>query len=195
MAEKYQCAILGIRHLNKAQKGSALHRGLGSVDFTAFARSQLLIGRHNNQTVLTHVKSSLTQHGSSLAFEVKDGRLLWLGPSEATPDEVAFSQPLQDQEDGSSKLDEVVSFLNLLPDESPRKANDVKAEARQEGISATSLKRAKGKLKFKSTRVNPTGEERGKGEWWWHYPHQVVSISETNELIVQDVQEVINPKG
>lgn len=89
LAEQHGCAILGIRHLGKSSKNGSLHRGLGSVDFTAFARSQLLIGKYNDQRVITHSKSSLAPKGRSLAYDIIDGALVWRGISDATPDDVA----------------------------------------------------------------------------------------------------------
>ena len=45
LAEKYQCAILLIGHMNKASGNKAAYRGMGSIDFFAVARSVLLVGR------------------------------------------------------------------------------------------------------------------------------------------------------
>lgn len=45
LAEKYQCAILLIGHMNKAAGNKAVYRGMGSIDFFAVARSVLLVGR------------------------------------------------------------------------------------------------------------------------------------------------------
>ena len=42
LAEKTGCAILITRHLSKGIGGNALHRGLGSIDITGAARSELL---------------------------------------------------------------------------------------------------------------------------------------------------------
>ncbi len=191
LAETYRCAVLGVRHLNKSNKGSALLRGLGSVDFTAFARSQLVVGKHGEQRVVAHVKSSLAPPGSSLVYDIQEGRLVWLGLSEATPEDVAFTPVRRETGDGAeNKLEEAKAFIRLLLDEGPKKAKDVQSEAREEGVSKATLKRAKEELGVKSTRVNPSGEERGKGEWYWHDPAQLVSIDEQGELIVQSESEV-----
>jgi RecA-family ATPase len=44
LAEFYNCAILAIRHLAKGSIMKPIYRGLGSIDFTASARSVLLAG-------------------------------------------------------------------------------------------------------------------------------------------------------
>lgn len=106
LAEKYSCAVICIRHLAKSAR-SPLHKGLGSVDFTAFARSQLLVGKHEGQTVLTHAKSSLAPAGRSIAYELRDGRLYWLGGSDTTPDDVANPLPPTAQKGGDGEADKL----------------------------------------------------------------------------------------
>ena len=66
VAEKYECAIVLIAHLNKTAGMKAAYRMLGSVDITAAARSILIVGRvKNNPTVrvMVHSKSSLAPEG------------------------------------------------------------------------------------------------------------------------------------
>lgn len=44
IAEKYQCAIILIGHMNKASGSKSTYRELGSIDFQATARSVLVVG-------------------------------------------------------------------------------------------------------------------------------------------------------
>ena len=46
LAERYQCAIVMIGHMNKNEGGKKLYRGLGSIDIAAIARSVLMITRN-----------------------------------------------------------------------------------------------------------------------------------------------------
>ena len=55
LAEKYKCAILLIGHMNKAGGNKAAHRGMGSIDFFAVARSVLLVGRIQGESDLRAV--------------------------------------------------------------------------------------------------------------------------------------------
>lgn len=62
LAEKYQCAILLIGHMNKASGNKAAYRGMGSIDFFAVARSVLLVGRiegEPNTRAVVQIKNSL----------------------------------------------------------------------------------------------------------------------------------------
>lgn len=45
LAEKCQCAIVLVEHMNKAAGNKAIYRSKGSIDFFAVARSVLLVGR------------------------------------------------------------------------------------------------------------------------------------------------------
>lgn len=46
IAERHDCAMVAVRHLSKSRgAGNALNAGIGSIDFTAAARSVLLVGR------------------------------------------------------------------------------------------------------------------------------------------------------
>jgi putative DNA primase/helicase len=46
LAETYRCAIVVVRHPAKSGVGSAIHRGLGSIDFIGAARSGLCLVQH-----------------------------------------------------------------------------------------------------------------------------------------------------
>ena len=66
LAEKYQCAILLIGHMNKASGNKAAYRGMGSIDFFAVARSVLLVGRiegEPNTRAVVQIKNNLAAFG------------------------------------------------------------------------------------------------------------------------------------
>ena len=73
LAERTQCAVILIGHMNKAQGLKSGYRGLGSIDFRASARSVLIVGRLKSGDTLRIVaqdKNSLAPEGSSIAFEL-----------------------------------------------------------------------------------------------------------------------------
>ena len=60
IAQKYNCAIVLIGHMNKNSSGKSSYRGLGSIDIVAAARSVLLVVRIKDKPelrVVCHVKS------------------------------------------------------------------------------------------------------------------------------------------
>ena len=144
VAEKYECAIVLIAHLNKTAGMKAAYRMLGSVDITAAARSILIVGRiKNNPTVrvMVHSKSSLAPEGEPIGFELNVEELL----------------------DGIStvgKLDEAENFLETLfadVDEIPQK--EIIAQAQSRNIAKRTLDEAKKKLHIGSFKVG--------NQWFW----------------------------
>ena len=91
LAEKYQCAIVLVRHMNKAAGNKAAYRGMGSIDFFAVARSVLLVGRvegEANIRAVVQIKNNLAAFGHPKAFELSEDGFHWLGDYEITVDEV-----------------------------------------------------------------------------------------------------------
>ena len=67
LAEKYQCAIVLVGHMNKAAGNKAAYRGMGSIDFFAVARSVLLVGRvegEANIRAVVQIKNNLAAFGT-----------------------------------------------------------------------------------------------------------------------------------
>ena len=83
LAEKYNCAVVLIGHMNKAAGGKKLYRGLGSIDIAAIARSVLMISRDAEDPQIRYmypVKSSLAPEGDAVAFMFdKDKGFQWIG--------------------------------------------------------------------------------------------------------------------
>jgi hypothetical protein len=73
LAEAYQCTILFVRHFGKSTDRTALHKALGSVDFTAIARSVLQVERTGteNRYTLRQVKSNIGPYGDALIYSIE----------------------------------------------------------------------------------------------------------------------------
>lgn len=71
IAEKYNCAVILIGHMNKAAGSKSTYRGLGSIDIQATARSVLLVARLRdkpNIRIMAHDKSFLAPTGEAIGF-------------------------------------------------------------------------------------------------------------------------------
>ena len=83
LAAKYHTACLLIMHMNKQSGPKAQYRGLGSIDFSAIARTQFLIGpnRDNpNEHLFMQIKSNVGSFITPLAFNIgKNGEVHWTG--------------------------------------------------------------------------------------------------------------------
>ncbi len=153
LAEEFGCCILLLRHLSKAPTGKAIHRGLGSIDLTGAVRTELLAGCSPDEPALralVQVKSNLGQFGPSIGYAIEaDGKFRWTGESQLTASTI-LAPELNGGETGV-RADAKEFLLSVLA-QGPRPANDIMAEAEQEGISERTLKRAKKDLNIRSKK-------------------------------------------
>ena len=164
LAARTQTAIVAIRHLNKSQGVQSLYRGQGSIDFTAAARSVLLVGSdpgEPEQRVVIHLKSNLERNGRSLAFTIRDGVFAWSGWSQLTARDL-----LQDDRAAEERtaIGEAKDFLVELLADGPQGSKEVLQGAKAAGISEKTLRRAKSQLKVKVRKTD------FHGNWCWTLP-------------------------
>ena len=80
-------AVVAVRHWTKSPTLNPLHRGSGSIAFSAAARSVLMVGQHpedDDLRVLVSLKSNLGPRPPALAFEIEQAGtapvVRWRGP-------------------------------------------------------------------------------------------------------------------
>jgi hypothetical protein len=165
LAEKYNVGVICIRHLSKDTKRLAAHRGLGTIDFNAACRSEVFLGKHPDdpeQRAMVHIKHNLTAQGESVGYRIssdENQKMLfeWTGKSDITEDMVAESKKAD-----AGKFEEAIQFLKNQLYAGPVDATIIKNTAKENGISESTLKRAKGKLNVKSNAVDAS-----KNKWNW----------------------------
>ncbi|MCW5935035.1 MAG: AAA family ATPase [Fimbriimonadia bacterium] len=160
LAERHDCAILIIAHLNKNQSSNALYRVSGSLDIPAAARSMLLVAEHPNEqgkVILTHAKSNNEKKGQSLAYTVHNGHFEWIGAVDLN------TRDLFGKEEGTS-MSEAIEFLESILADGGRPSKEILIEAKKLGISKSTLERAKRRLKIESQKGGM------KGTWLWGLP-------------------------
>ncbi len=160
LAEQFDCAVLILRHLSKAPQSKAIHRGLGSIDFAAAARSILLLGadpEDENRRALVQVKNSLAPHGPPLDFTISDGAVTWSSePSRMTAAGLLAPELVSAER---SAADEATIFLAATLADGPVAALEVLADARNHGVARRTLFRAKAASGVRSVREG--------GAWYW----------------------------
>ena len=161
VAEKYQCAVILIGHLNKATGMKASYRGLGSVDIQAAARSVLLVGRVKDSPtirVMAPTKSSLAPEGEPIAFELnKETGFHFIGKYDISIDD------LLNGTSSVSKLEQAEKLLNdMLSDGTPKSQKVIQQQAKYRNISDRTLNEAKRNLNIKSIKA--------KDGWLWQLP-------------------------
>lgn len=157
LAEKYQCAIILIGHMNKSGIGKSAYRGLGSIDFQAAARSVLIVGRIKEEPeirVVCQVKSSLAPEEKSIAFKLsEENGFEWIGEYDVTADDLLS---------GAAKVTKkqvAMDFLENTLSNGPMAQSEIMRIAAEKGISEKTLRNAKEALKVQSKRFN--------NQWHW----------------------------
>ena len=159
IAESTGCAVILIGHLNKNAGGKANYRGLGSIDFSAAARSILVIGKpvdHPELRVMAHLKSNLGPIGQSLAFSLNDGKVEWVGEYDITADEL-FS--MSSHEKAPTKGQSASSLLDSILSLGEKSYKDILKAAEKEGIGKRTLMKAKAEMNIVSVKRS--------GGWYW----------------------------
>ena len=168
IAEKHNCAIILIGHMNKASGSKSTYRGLGSIDIQATARSVLLVARLRdkpNIRIMAHDKSSLAPAGDAIGFEMtEDNGMVCIGPYDITIDELLSGNEGR----GKRKLDIAENFIKeyfgsnkVIP------SNEIMMEAAKRSIKRNTLLSAKKKLGITSDKEKA---EDGTIYWTWVMP-------------------------
>lgn len=155
IAEKKNCAIVLIGHMNKAGGIKAAYRGMGSIDFIAVARSVLLVGRVpgiDNRRAVIQIKNNLAPMGHAKAFDLSENGFEWVGNYEISVEEVLGGYSYKE-----SKLDQAKQlFRELAKDKDRISSLELIELAKAEGISKRTMDTAKKELGIKSLKVNNT---------------------------------------
>ena len=158
LAEKYQCAIVLVGHMNKAAGNKAAYRGMGSIDFFAVARSVLLVGRiegEENIRAVVQIKNNLAGFGHPKAFQLSEDGFLWLGDYEITADEVLGGIAPK-----ANKLEQAKRLLRKLAETNNAiQSNEIFNLAEEQNISRRTLENAKKELGIRAKRI--------KNSWYW----------------------------
>jgi len=181
MAERYNVAILTIRHLTKGARDKAIYRGGGSIAYTAAARTVLLVGvdpedERKQRRVVVPIKNNLAPLATGLAFELRAGRFFWIGESTVTAEALLAPDPIGDEQDDR---DEAVAAMHQLLEDNGGQvgAEDGTRQLHRLGLSDKAIRRAR-----KALSVDPAKEGFGKaGRWVWRAktpkaPNPAVSI-------------------
>jgi archaellum biogenesis ATPase FlaH len=154
VAERTNCAVVLVGHLNKSRGGIAQYRSLGSVDIVNSVPSVLYVGMTdaaNGIRSFVHGKANLTEQGVSQSFRLtkKDG-FEWLGESDATIEDVTSGGSTE----RLSKLELASEFLREVLAEEAVSSLRLADLAEKQGITTATLKRAKEIVGVDVRRVN-----------------------------------------
>jgi putative DNA primase/helicase len=190
LCKPYGCTPLYVRHNGKSQRNKAIHTALGSVDITANMRSALSLYKDPNdpqrrilaqtktngrwapsmQLKLTGVTRDVVTNAGLITVE--DVRVDWDGMSDLTAEDLNAREATHgnDTEEAQSAIDQAREFLRDILKDGPVLVEEIRAQAKQAGITDHTLRRAKDKEKVRAKRRDLTGIPSAKWPWEWHLP-------------------------
>lgn len=188
LAQKYECAIVGVRHVGKSKgQGDARNAGLGSTAWRASARSVLLVGQDNDsgERGICQTKNNLSQESKiCVGFDIVDGRFTF----SEMPSSLTKERMLAQTKDPETKArhTEAVEFLREALSSGPRLSKEIDDEAQEQGITAYRLRNAKKTLGVKPFK---TGGTFGGGLAWY------LRMSNETEDVVANLNRPIQPNS
>jgi hypothetical protein len=141
----------------------ATYRGQGSIDFLAACRSAFVVGsdpENPDVKVMCHIKSNLGPPTASLTFTINNAHFEWGEETSLTAEQV-LAVPAEPAE--RTKLGEAKDFLLDMLADGPKFQKHVEKEAKANGITVATLRRAKGALGIKPRKLD-------MGPWLWELP-------------------------
>ena len=178
LADSMDIAIVVVSHLTKSSGTDAALRTLGSVGFTAAARSVWFVvddPTYEMQHLFLPVKSNYSRKRRGLTFTMgtTDDEIpfvLW-GSAPAT---MGVDEALATQKSRTER-DEVKDWLADFLGDSPKASADVYEKAEQLGFSKPTLKRAKKDLRVVAEKLGMNGG------WTWRLPKGLTEEAHTKK--------------
>ncbi len=171
LAERFNIAIIAVTHLNKGS-GNAIYRSIGSIAFTAAARSVWGVTKDRDdphRRLMLPVKNNLGNDSSGMAYKIETAEngapvVMW----EPEPVDIDINEVLNgDSEDERWACNEVTEWLLEELIKGPVPASDMKKRVAQSGHSWRTVERVKAKLKIRSKK------DGMHGPWSWFHPDYV----------------------
>lgn len=199
--ETTDVAMLAIRHLNKDTSMKAVHRGVGSVAYTAQARVGLLVAEDPddpNRRLLVQSKNNWAQKPKGLAYlleqvseiegldgPVKLARVEWAGEVDLVADDLTGGQTKEERTD----REEARWVLEEMLKDGPRPTDDLQEACGQAGISRRTFFRVCKSLKVESQLVYLEGVG---SKWFKALPGKTLDWDKDRLEALSKMMEVSN---
>jgi putative DNA primase/helicase len=170
-AERHHVAVLAVSHPPKASQAKAIHAVTGSLAFVAAARIVFVVVEEpeTGRRLLLPTKNNLAAMPLGLAYRLEQlhvsqdilaSHVIW----DCEPVTISANEALaQDRESakGDDMVREAKDFLRHVLANGPRLAKEVSEEAKDAGIAAKTLERARKALRVKASK------DGFQGPWTW----------------------------
>ncbi|HDZ55389.1 MAG TPA: AAA family ATPase [Pseudomonas xinjiangensis] len=178
LAERYDCAIIGITHFSKGSAGSnPADRVLGSQAFGALARTVLVAAKQEDSElrVLARAKSNISIDSGGCSYTIEETtvsagisttRVLWGDRIEGTARDILADVEGDNTDERRTELDEACDFLRALLANGPIPTKQIKVDADGSGLTWATVRRAQ---KAIGAKARKGGMDAG---WFWELPFQ-----------------------
>ncbi|HKH19377.1 MAG TPA: AAA family ATPase, partial [Gammaproteobacteria bacterium] len=173
LAARRRVAVVAVTHLRKSE-GKAIYRAVGSIAFTAAARSVLIVVRdqtHEPRRLILPAKNNLGPDTGGLAYSITTTsesvpHLLWDSELVTITADEALSATA---DDAHPEQDAAIDWLRDVLAEGPKATKDIESMAKDAGFAWATIRRAKDKLRIKPTKT------RFDGGWAWALPLKMLA--------------------
>lgn len=194
LAERLNVAVIVVTHLNKGS-GSAMYRSVGSIAFTAAARTAWVVAKDKDdpaRRLMLPVKNNLGNDHSGMAYRVETATndapvVIW----EAHRVEIDINEALSlVSDDLRSERDDAIEWLESELCHGPVSSKDLQSRAREAGHSWSTIKRAKKDLGVEAKKNGM------RGGWEWYHPNDLPVICEGDHEVDEGGQsQNVDPFG
>lgn len=174
-AERTQAAVVCVSHLSKGKQSQALMAVMGSLGFVAAARAAFGVfadESEDGRRMFLPLKNNLGDDSTGFAFRIESKTTDEGIPSSCiaweaehvtkSADEIYQQEPSGD----TTATGEAEQFLTDILADGPMPAKEIKAQAREAGITEKPLRNARHRLRIKPSKT------RFDGGWSWALPDQ-----------------------
>lgn len=178
LAEEFNTAVLCIRHLGKGTQDRVIYRGLGSIDFTAAARSILLAGtdpKNQQKRAIIHIKSSCAVSGPAIGYELGPFGFQWTGLSDL--DALDILRPERAESKEESKLDKAMGYLQEQLQDGRKGSQELIDEAESaHNIHRRTLFEAKKRIGVRAIKSGT--------KWYWYLQDEMSGEDSGEDLLL-----------
>ncbi len=194
LAEQFNVAIVVVTHLNKSS-GNAIYRSIGSIAFTAAARSVIGVTKDRDdpsRRLVLPVKNNLGCDTSGMAYRIETADngapvVMW----EPDPVDIDINEALStESDDYRTERQEAGDWLETELLGKPIAASELRRMAAAAGHSWTTVKRAKKDIGAEAKKCG------FKGGWMWYHPDDLPVSGEGDHEGVEGVHsQGVTPFG
>lgn len=171
LAQRFNCAVITLRHLTKSSKERALYRGQGNIAFAGIARVIITVGQIPNdddeeKRVMAVTKLNIARHPKALTFFIRElpdtskekdrSEFKWGEFIELTSDDILAALPIKGKDADAAG---VKKFLKAQLGKGPQDRTKIERMCDARSITLKALKKACEELGV-ITEVSGQGKER-----------------------------------